>query len=74
MGERSDVVTLNTTEVDDAMQRLLVAANGGVAPADVTTDDVLPLVRDFEDLLKNFATKQNAQVRLWRWKGCHIVL
>ena len=60
-GERNDLVSGNETSIADALDELLVAANGGKRLENITV--TLPLVlRDLEEVLGTAVTRRAAKV------------
>ena len=60
-GERNELVSGNETQYSDALDELLVAANGGKRLENVTVE--LPLVlKDLEGILATATTKKAAKV------------
>ena len=60
VGERNDLVPTNSSQIAASIERILRAANGNEDPnIDVTLP---PIVENFQALLENFATRQNAKV------------
>lgn len=59
-GERNPLVTLNVTEMEELLLRLVVAANGRTDPGvNVSLPDVLD---DLETIVAAAATRSNAKV------------
>ena len=62
MGEVNRLVTANTSVVNEMLDRLMVAANGG-QEHDIPIDTpVNPFIMDLEKILPESATRDNAKV------------